>query len=120
MPTTTSDPNDPCDPDPNAVPTADCDDDGNPNSSDPNPTAPTVADDAFTAAPGQVTSFDILVNDDFLPGANTSITDTGNGTATGTIAFDNLTGEIDYTPAPGEEGTVVTVEYTVCNTPTSV
>ena len=62
--------------------------------------------------PGTV---DILGNDDFLPGADTSITDTGNGTATGTVTFDPMTGEMTYTPAPGEEGTQVTVEYTVCN-----
>ncbi len=96
---------------------ADCDQDGNPNSTDPNPLVPIAVDDAFTAAFGSPTTFNILTNDDFLAGANTSITQAG-GTATGTVSFDPTTGEISYTPTAAEAvaGGTVTVIYTVCNT----
>ncbi|HHC78585.1 MAG TPA: gliding motility-associated C-terminal domain-containing protein, partial [Flavobacteriia bacterium] len=94
---------------------ADCDNDGNANGSDPNPLVPSATDDAFTAPNGGPTTFNILSNDDFLPGANTSITQTG-GTAGGTISFDPLTGEVTYTPLSSELDTDVTIEYQVCNT----
>ena len=60
-------------------------------------------------------TFNILTNDDFLPGADTSITQTG-GTAGGTVSFDPLTGEVTYTPLDSELDTDVTIEYQVCNT----
>ncbi len=94
---------------------ADCDGDGNLNGTDPNPLVVTAVDDTFTAALGGATIFDILLNDDFLPGANTSITQTG-GTANGTVTFDPLTGEVSYTPLDAEFETTVTIEYRVCNT----
>jgi gliding motility-associated-like protein len=93
----------------------DDDDDGNPDTTDPNPQEVITNPDEFSITFGATGSFNILANDDFLPGANTSIVDAGTGTAQGTISFDPLTGEITYTPAPGEEGTAVTVDYTVCN-----
>ena len=93
----------------------DDDNDGNPDSTDPNPLVPTAVDDAFTAAFGSPTTFNILTNDDFLAGANTSITQTG-GTAAGTVSFDATTGEITYTPLDAEIETTVTIEYQVCNT----
>ena len=93
----------------------DDDNDGNPDTTDPNPDTPTTAADEITIVEGNDAILDILANDDFLPGANTSITDAGTGTATGTVSFDPLTGEMTYTPAAGEEGTTVTVDYTVCN-----
>ena len=77
---------------------------------------PTVAPDELTVVEGIATTVDILTNDDYLPGVNTSIVDAGTGTAAGTISFDPTTGEMTYTSAPGEEGTIVTVDYTVCNT----
>jgi len=107
-----------CDP---TDPTADCDGDGNPNGTDPAPAAPTTADDSGTVPVGSTTTIDILSNDDYLDNSDpnnagtTTITDTGNGTAGGTIVFDPATGELDYTPLPGEAGTTVTVEYEVCN-----
>ena len=94
----------------------DDDNDGNPDATDPNPLNPTTADDMLTAMPGTPTSLDILANDDFLPGNDTTITDLGSGNANGTIVFDPITGELTYTPVSGEEGTVVTVDYQVCNT----
>ncbi len=95
----------------------DCDQDGHTNDTDPNPFVPTAADDAFTAPLGQVTSYDILENDDYLPGANTSIIQAG-GSANGTISFDSLNGTVSYTPTAAEAvaGVVVTINYQVCHT----
>ena len=102
-------------------PADDCDGDGTPNGTDPNTSTPTATNDSGTATVGQISSINILNNDDYLDNSDasnlgtTSITDTGNGTAGGTIAFDASTGELDYTPLAGEAGTTVTVEYEVCN-----
>ncbi|GAB1857085.1 hypothetical protein MHTCC0001_19210 [Flavobacteriaceae bacterium MHTCC 0001] len=109
-----------------ADPTEDCDMDGNPNGTDPNPTAPTAAPDNGTGISGIVTTINILDNDDYLPNndpnneGTTTIVDAGTGSASGTIAFDPDTGELDYTPTAGEAGTTVTVDYTVCNSDTGV
>ncbi len=96
----------------------DDDNDGNPDGTDVNPLIPTVADDVLTVTEGTTGVVNVLTNDDFLPGANTSLSVvSGAGTtAGGTIIFDSLTGEMSYTSAAGEEGTTVTVEYQVCNT----
>jgi hypothetical protein len=75
----------------------DCDKDGNPNGTDPNPKTPTAVADAFTAKYGSATGFNILANDDFLPGLSTSLSKTG-GTANGTVSFNPLTGMLTYTP----------------------
>ncbi|MEZ4910150.1 MAG: SdrD B-like domain-containing protein [Saprospiraceae bacterium] len=120
-----TDPNDPCDY--NMIDqilanvsagwnSADCDGDGNPNGTDPNPLVPTAVDDAFIAPVGTATTTNILTNDDFLPGVNTTITTQPGGTAGGTISYDPLTGEMTYTPLASEAGTTQTVEYQVCNT----
>ncbi|MEW7280177.1 gliding motility-associated C-terminal domain-containing protein [Aquimarina sp. 2201CG1-2-11] len=92
----------------------DDDNDGNPDTTDPNPLVPTTMDDNLTVVEGTTNGVNILTNDDFLPGANTLITRTG-GNAGGTVTFDPLTGIMNYTPAPGEEGSTVTVVYQVCN-----
>ena len=94
----------------------DDDNDGNPDLTDPNPLVPTVGPDALTVTEGLSGVVNVLANDDYLAGANTTITDAGTGTAKGVVTFDPLTGEMTYTPVAGEEGTVVTVDYTVCNT----
>ena len=77
-------PNDPCQPrtDPNWVvqPGIDCDDDGNPDTTDPNPTVATAVDDTATATAGEKENIDILANDDFIPGSNIAITNLGPGT----------------------------------------
>ncbi|MDY0781014.1 gliding motility-associated C-terminal domain-containing protein, partial [Tenacibaculum sp. IB213877] len=93
----------------------DDDNDGNPDGTDANPLVPTTADDVLTVVEGTTGVVNILTNDDFLPGSDTSIVQTG-GTAGGTVVFDALTGEMSYTPLAGEEGTNVTVVYQVCNT----
>ena len=58
----------------------------------------------------------ILTNDDYLPGSNTSITDVGTGSAGGEVLFDAATGEFSYTPLLEEAVSVVTVDYSVCHT----
>ncbi|PHN06874.1 DUF4347 domain-containing protein [Flavilitoribacter nigricans] len=118
-----TDPLDPCDYNPGDVTLPpsmawemlDCDNDGNPNGDDPNPLVATALDDNAVADFGVTTTVDILANDDFLPGANTSLTQVG-GDAGGTITFDPLAGTVDYTPLVGEVGTTVTIDYQVCNT----
>ncbi|MFZ1580509.1 MAG: hypothetical protein WAT26_05205, partial [Saprospiraceae bacterium] len=119
--TDNTDANDPCDY--NAVDqgtpsatwlAADCDGDGNPNSTDNNPLTPTALNDSGTAALGSTTTINILSNDDFLPNDGNTITRTG-GTAGGTVTFNPITGTMDYTPLASEVGTSVTVIYTVCN-----
>ncbi|MFC4721568.1 gliding motility-associated C-terminal domain-containing protein [Geojedonia litorea] len=97
----------------------DDDNDGNPDTTDPNPLVATTAADNLTVTEGTSNTVNVLTNDDFLPGANTSLVDAGTGTATGTVSFDASTGVMTYTPAAGEEGTTVTVDYTVCNTAVS-
>ncbi|WGH75580.1 gliding motility-associated C-terminal domain-containing protein [Tenacibaculum tangerinum] len=101
---------DDCDPDD--------DNDGNPDGTDSNPLVPTVADDVLVVVEGTTGTVNVLANDDFIPGPDTSLTQVG-GTAGGTVTFDPLTGEMSYVPATGEEGTTVTVTYQVCNTAVS-
>ncbi|MEP0388668.1 MAG: VCBS domain-containing protein, partial [Dokdonia sp.] len=99
----------------------DTDMDGNPDSMDPNPMAPTVVDDANMTDPGVAVITNVLTNDDYLGDTdpnnvgNTTLTDTGTGTAMGTVLIDPDTGEITYTPTAGEAGMMVTVVYQVCN-----
>ena len=70
---------------------------------------------------GNATVINILANDDYLNNSdannlgNTTITATGNGSATGVIVFDAATGELSYTPDASEAGQTVTIEYEVCN-----
>ena len=102
----------------------DTDGDGKPDSCDPNPNAATALDDGGIAPTGSATSFDILANDDFLPNNNsinagtTTLSNTGNGNAGGTIALDAADGTLNYTPLIGEIGNTVTIEYQVCNNAT--
>jgi gliding motility-associated-like protein len=101
---------------------ADCDNDGNPNATDPNPPVATAKDDALVRATDGSISGNVLTNDDFLPGSGTSLTrlpGTAGGTATGTVSFNAATGVLTYIPAAGETG-VITVVYQVCNIATSV
>ncbi|MDO5656515.1 MAG: hypothetical protein Q4G27_10285 [Flavobacteriaceae bacterium] len=103
----------------------DTDKDGNPNVTDPNPNTPTAVNDTATATPGEPTTIDVLANDDYLTNqdpnnlGSTTITNTGNGTAQGTVSFDPNTGEMTYTPTVEEAESDVTVEYQVCNTNTN-
>ena len=114
----TSDPMNPCDPDPTAVADGDCDMDGNPNGTDPNVDMVVAENDAFEAVSTIPTLYNILVNDDFLPGSSITVTTvTGANTdAAGTITYDPIAGTIEYTALESEEGTDVSVEYEVCNT----
>ncbi|NNM10299.1 MAG: hypothetical protein HKO60_00070, partial [Pseudomonadales bacterium] len=110
----------------NVAVATDTDGDGNPDVVDNNDNTPTAVDDSGNATAGEAATFDILANDDFLDNndanniGTTAITDLGTGTAAGTIAFNNATGELTYTPTIAEGGTSPTVNYRVCNTDTSV
>jgi hypothetical protein len=96
----------------------DCDRDGNPNDPDPHPKVPTALNDILTAPYGTTSTVNIMANDDFLPGVNTSLSrvagSTG-GTASGTVSFAPLTGLMQYSPAITEGGTTQTLVYQVCN-----
>ncbi|WP_394970229.1 gliding motility-associated C-terminal domain-containing protein [uncultured Croceitalea sp.] len=109
-----TDPNDDCDSvDGTPLDSSDCDGDGNPNGTDPNPTVATAVDDNTTADVGVLKTINILMNDDFLPGS--TITDLGTGTAAGTIVIDQATGEITYTAIAAEDNSTVSIDYEVCN-----
>lgn len=90
----------------------DDDNDGNPDVTDPSPTAATAANDDANTRPEEPVTLSLLGNDDYVSGA--VITNTGNGDAQGDVSFNQTIGEMTYTPAIGERGTV-TVEYRVCN-----
>ncbi|MBK8887341.1 MAG: hypothetical protein IPN46_12660 [Saprospiraceae bacterium] len=114
--TDNTDTNDPCDY--NAVDqrgtsntwlAADCDGDGNRMVLIIIRLSPTALNDSGTAPFGTTTSINILNNDDFLANDGNTITNVGTGTAGGTIVFDPITGELDYTPGAAEVGTTVTV-----------
>ena len=104
-----------------AVGNPDTDGDGNPDSTDPNPSTPVAANDTGAGNPSVGTAVAILANDDYLDNGDpnnagiTTITDAGTGTAAGTVAINNTTGEITYTPTGGEAGTTVSIDYQVCN-----
>ena len=87
----------------------DDDNDGNPDTSDPNPLAPITTADVLTVTEGTTNTVNVLSNDDFLPGANTSLVDATTGTANGIVSFDATTGIMSYTPVAGEEDTTVSM-----------
>ncbi|MFD1294656.1 Ig-like domain-containing protein, partial [Lutibacter holmesii] len=91
----------------------DDDNDGNPDVTDPNVTDPIAVDDVATILFNEIGVIDILLNDDYLSSANTTLTQIG-GNAIGVATFDPMTGEMTYTPDPSEAGKTVEVEYEVC------
>ena len=118
-------PNDPCEYNPDnqilanvtsAWENLDCDGDGNPNGSDPNPTVPKVIDEVETAQVDIPYTFNLIANDDFLPGPNLRVIRTG-GTAQGPYTLNENTGEITYTPIRSEAGKTVTITYSVTYIP---
>ena len=76
---------------------------------------PIAVNDLLTAPAGTTSTVNVLSNDNFLPGVNTTLIGLPGGTATGTVIFDPLTGIMSYKPAVGESG-IVTQRYKVCNT----
>ncbi|MFV0523774.1 MAG: Ig-like domain-containing protein [Acidimicrobiales bacterium] len=96
----------------------DSDGDGNPDSTDPHRLVATAANDAATSVGGQPVTVNILSNDDFRPGAGTTITRIG-GTATGIVTLDSLTGDLRYSPPANAAGDV-TIVYEVCHQVTGV
>ncbi len=95
----------------------DCDGDGNPNSTDPHVATAVANNDLVQIAGTGAQTFNILANDDFLAGHSTMSRLIGNagGTAQGTVSFNNVTGEMTYTPAVGETSGTKTIVYQVCN-----
>ncbi|MFY9159257.1 gliding motility-associated C-terminal domain-containing protein [Aquirufa ecclesiirivi] len=97
----------------------DLDNDGNPNSTDPNPLIALANDDViqqdFNAGP---ISLNILSNDDFIPSSNLSITKI-SGTALGNVAFQASTGLMTYTPTLADADSV-SLTYQVCYLPTGI
>ncbi|KAB5486617.1 Ig-like domain-containing protein, partial [Flagellimonas hadalis] len=98
----------------------DCDDDGNPNGTDPDPLVATARDDSGSTPALTEVALNILENDDYLPNndgnnlGETSLSRIG-GNALGTVSFDAETGFMTYTPVASESNTTVTVIYEVCN-----
>ena len=98
--------------------TLDCDADGNSNATDPHVDAPSASNDVVNVPNSGTATVNILTNDDFLPGANTTIerqASPNQGTANGTATFNGLTGELTYKRAPFEYG-LKTLGYKVSNT----
>ena len=66
---------------PSDFPYSDLDNDGNPDATDLNPLTPVVTDDVLTVVEGTTGTVNVLTNDDFVPGSNTSLVNAGGGTA---------------------------------------
>ncbi len=90
---------------------SDCDGDGNPNGTDPNPTVATAVDDSTSADVGVPKTVNVIFNDDFLIGSIFSVT---GGNFSGTIAINQSTGEITYTAIVSEDNSTISIEYQVC------
>ena len=114
--TNTTDPLDSCDSDGGTpLGTDDCDNDGNPNETDPNPNVATAVNDSTAADVGFPKTINIVNNDDFLVGS--TLTDLGGGDANGTFTFDDATGEFTYNPVAADNNSTRTINYQVCNGP---
>lgn len=102
------------------IPFVDSDLDGNPDDTDPNTNTVVVGNDSFDSLEGESTTRNVLENDDFIASSDITITDLGTGNAGGTVVFNNLTGEVTYTPLAVEVNTNVTIDYRVTYVPNSV
>ncbi|BDB56358.1 hypothetical protein SHINM13_06540 [Flavobacterium ammonificans] len=92
---------------------SDTDGDGNPDNTDTRKTTPTAINDTANGSVGVASVVNVLANDDYLPNDGNTITRVG-GTATGTVSFNPVTGQMTYTPTNAEGGTAVTIIYEVC------
>jgi len=100
----------------------DCDGDGVLNLNDTNPLLAIAQNDFFGPVVNGTISGNVMANDDFVPGANISLTRLSGGaagTATGTVVLTPTTGVLTYTAGLNEPASVVTIGYQVCNTTTS-
>ena len=100
----------------------DCDGDGVINLNDTNPMLALAQNDFFGPVVSGSISGNVMSNDDFVPGANISLTRLSGGfagTATGTVVLTPTTGVLNYTAGLNEPASVVTIGYQVCNTTTS-
>lgn len=106
----------------NAWQQGDCDGDGVINLNDTNPLLALAQNDFFGPVVNGNISGNVMSNDDFVPGANISLTRLPGGaagTATGTVVLTPTTGVLNYTAGLNEPASVVTIGYQVCNTTTS-
>ncbi len=100
----------------------DCDGDGVINLNDTNPLLALAQNDFFGPVVNGSISGNVMLNDDFVPGANISLTRLNGGfagTATGTVVLTPTTGVLTYTAGLNEPASVVTIGYQVCNMSTS-
>ncbi|MEY4273786.1 MAG: hypothetical protein RL638_734, partial [Bacteroidota bacterium] len=100
----------------------DCDGDGVINLNDTNPLLAIAQNDFFGPVINGAISGNVMANDDFVPGANISLTRLPGGaagTATGTVVLTPTTGVLTYTAGLNEPASVVTIGYQVCNTTTN-
>ncbi|MDT8886299.1 putative Ig domain-containing protein [Aquirufa sp. LEPPI-3A] len=100
----------------------DCDGDGVINLNDTNPQLAIAQNDFFGPVVNGIIAGNVMANDDFVPGANISLTRLsggGAGTATGTVVLIPTTGVLNYTAGLNEPASVVTIGYQVCNTTTN-
>ncbi|MFM7019787.1 MAG: putative Ig domain-containing protein [Aquirufa sp.] len=100
----------------------DCDGDGVLNVNDTNAQLALAQNDFFGPVVNGNISGNVMANDDFVPGANISLTRLSGGaagTATGTVVLTPTTGMLNYTAGLNEPASVVTIGYQVCNTTTS-
>ncbi|MCC6437540.1 MAG: hypothetical protein IT196_21095 [Acidimicrobiales bacterium] len=93
----------------------DSDNDGTPDSSDAHRTVATAGDDTGTAERGVNVTIDVLANDEFPAGANTTVTVLSTGEGTGQHSVNPATGAITYKPA-ADDPDQVTLTYRVCHT----
>jgi gliding motility-associated-like protein len=100
----------------------DCDGDGVINLNDTNPLLAIAQNDFFGPVVNGTISGNVMANDDYIPGANISLTRLPGGaagTATGTVVLTPTTGVLTYTAGLNEPASVVTIGYQVCNTTTN-
>mgnify|MGYP000411443009 CR=1 FL=1 len=100
----------------------DCDGDGVINLNDANPLLAIAQNDFFGPVVNGTISGNVMANDDYIPGANISLTRLPGGaagTATGTVVLTPTTGVLTYTAGLNEPASVVTIGYQVCNTTTN-
>lgn len=98
----------------------DDDNDGNPDTTDPNPLEVVVNPDLLEIISTGLQQINILENDDFLGSVNTSISMIAGTANPSQLVFDPLIGIMSYTVLASEAGETLTVVYEVCNTPTGV
>ncbi len=105
-----------------AICAQDIDNDGTPDTVDPNVNSAVAVNDMQTIPLATVSEVYILDNDDFIGNSDVrsvgfiELTNLGTGSAGGTVKFNVDRGTLRYTPLTSEAGTNVSINYRVCNT----